>query len=207
MRYQFLVDTYATEIVKVLGVWATFDDGDLKSRPHPADRRGRSFHEQLVHQAVSENLWFERMLGIRVTDNPLPREETRLEFMRAYAENARKRLEALREKNEAWFETVVDFFEVKRSRAWILTRRIAHTAHHRGQQTALLRILGKTLYSIYGPTADTGGLMQNRAPVIYAYPDEETLMAEEAGLRRKPLLPGTGGAPATERPETPHHNP
>lgn len=127
--------------------------------------------------------------------------------MRAYAENARKRLEALRDKNEAWFEEVVDFFEVKRSRLWILTRRIAHTAHHRGQQTALLRMLGKSLYSTYGPTADTGGLMQNRAPVIYAYPDVETLMVEEAGHRRKPLLPGAGGAPATERPETPHEDP
>ncbi|MFL5496629.1 MAG: DinB family protein, partial [Gemmatimonadales bacterium] len=32
-----------------------------------------------------------------------------------------------------------------RSRAWILVRRIAHTAHHRGQQTILLRQLGREL--------------------------------------------------------------
>ncbi len=200
LRYQFLVDTYETEIEKVLGVWAMFEDVDFKKRPHPADKRGRHFHEHLVHQSLSENLWFERMLGIRVSDNPVPREETRLGFMKAYAENAGKRLEALRRKDEAWFEDVVDFFEVKRSRAWILTRRIAHTSHHRGQQTALLRMLGRSLHSTYGPTADTGGLMQNQAPVVYAYFDVPTLLAEEEGQRRKRPLPGTGGNPTTERP-------
>lgn len=202
MRYQFLIDTYETEIEKVLGVWAMFEDEDLERRPHPTDKRGRSFREQLVHQSVSENLWFERMLGVRVTVDPLPREETRLEFMRAYAENAGKRLHALGAKDEAWFEEVVDFFEVKRSRAWILTRRIAHTAHHRGQQTALLRVLRRDLHSTYGPTADTGGLMQNQAPVIYPYSDVASLLAEESGERRKRNLPGTGAKPATERPES-----
>jgi uncharacterized damage-inducible protein DinB len=27
------------------------------------------------------------------------------------------------------------------SRAWVMVRRIAHTAHHRGQQMAMLRML------------------------------------------------------------------
>jgi uncharacterized damage-inducible protein DinB len=48
------------------------------------------------------------------------------------------------------------FFEVKRSRAWIITRRIAHTAHHRGQQMAHLRVFDRDVHSTYGPTADTG---------------------------------------------------
>ncbi len=81
VRYEFLVDTYETEIQKVLGVWAMFEDEDLKTRPHPKDVRGRNFHEHLVHQSMSENLWFERMMRIRVTENPLPREETRLAIM------------------------------------------------------------------------------------------------------------------------------
>jgi DinB family len=42
-----------------------------------------------------------------------------------------------------------------------MTRRMTHTAHHRGQQLALLRMLGREEYSNYGPTADTGGLKQN----------------------------------------------
>lgn len=199
-RYDFLIDTYETEIAKVLSVWAMFDDGDLEVRPHPTDPRGRSVHEQMVHQSVSENLWFETMLGIRVTERPLPESETRLSFLRAYRENAEKRLAALRERPESWWEEIVPFFEVRRSRAWIVTRRIAHTSHHRGQQTAMLRMLGRSLHSTYGPTADTGGLMQSHAPVVYAYPDVATLMTEESGPRRKAPLPGPGDGPATERP-------
>lgn len=200
MRYQFLIDTYETEIQKVLTMWAMFDDVDLPVRPHASDKRGRSVLEQMVHQSVSENLWFKTMLAIDVTDNPVPPEETRLGFMNAYADNAGKRLDALRSKPEDWWEGETDFFEVKRSRAWVVTRRIAHTSHHRGQQAAMLRMLGRDLHSNYGPTADTGGLMQNNAPVIYAYPDVPTLLEEESGERRKTPLPGPGDKPATERP-------
>jgi uncharacterized damage-inducible protein DinB len=200
MRYQFLIDTYRTEIEKVLGVWAMFDDGDLHERPHAADRRGRNFLEHMVHQNMSENLWFKTMLGISVTENPLPAEETRLSFMKCYADNAGKRLAALEEKDEAWWEESVDFFEVERSRAWVITRRIAHTSHHRGQQTTLLRMVNHDLHSTYGPSADTGGLMANQAPVIYAYPDVATLLEEESGSRKKRPLPGPGDTPPTERP-------
>lgn len=199
MRYQFLVDTYRTEIEKVLSCWAMFDDGDLAVRPHPSDPRGRNLLEHMVHQSVSENLWFSTMLGIAVTADPLPREETRIAFMRAYADNAAKRLAALEAKDDAWWEEVVDFFEVKRSRAWVVTRRIAHTSHHRGQQMAMLRMLNRRVHSNYGPTADTGGLMQDQAPVIYAYPDVDTLLREESGSRRKRSLPGPGEKPVTER--------
>ena len=200
MRYQFLIDTYETEIQKVLSAWAMFDDADLPTRPHHSDARGRSVLEHMVHQSVSENLWFKTMLGIDVTDKPVPSEETRLGFLKSYADHASKRLEALRGKPEAWWEEVVDFFEVKRSRAWIMTRRIAHTSHHRGQQTAMVRMIARDLHSTYGPTADTGGLMQNKAPVIYPYPDTATLLEEEAAERRKSTLPGPGEKPPTERP-------
>jgi hypothetical protein len=44
------------------------------------------------------------MLGISVTDNPLPSTESRLAFMKAYAENAGRRLAALRTKPDAWWE-------------------------------------------------------------------------------------------------------
>jgi hypothetical protein len=81
-----------------------------------------------------------------------------------------------------------------------MTRRLAHTSHHRGQQMAMLRMLGRDLHSTYGPTADTGGLMQNHAPTIYPYPTVDALVAgEEAGGAKSPL-PGAGGRPVTERP-------
>ncbi|HEX3235639.1 MAG TPA: DinB family protein [Gemmatimonadales bacterium] len=200
MRYDFLTETYATERIKVLTVWSSFQDSDLPVRPHPTDPRGRSVREQMVHQCVSENLWFRDMLGVDVAAAPLPATELRLEFLRRYAEDSAHRLEVLRRQEESWWETPVAFFEVVRSRAWVLVRRIAHTAHHRGQQTILLRQLGREVYSTYGPTADTGGLMVNRAPTVYPYTDERALLDGEAVGGRKRPLPGAGARPATERP-------
>jgi uncharacterized damage-inducible protein DinB len=200
MRYAFLVETYATERIKVVSVWSEFHDQDLPVRPRADDPRGRSVHEQMVHQCVSEDLWFRTMLGIDVAAPPLPRQETRLDFIKRYAEDSGKRLKVLQEKEEAWWEADANFFSVSRSRAWVITRRIAHTSHHRGQLMAMLRMLGRDLHSNYGPTADTGGLMQNHAPTIYAYGSlEELLVAEERG-GAKAKLPGAGGKAVTERP-------
>ena len=200
MRYQFLIDTYETERLKVLSVWSMLRDEDLPVRPHPTDRRGRSVHEQMVHQCVSEDLWFRTMLGIEVSASPLPDSETRLEFIKRYAESSLERLDALRSQPESWWEAEVRFFDTNRSRAWVVVRRIAHTSHHRGQQMAMLRMLNRDLHSSYGPTSDTGGLMQNNAPVIYAYRDLETLLAGEMVGGHKTTLPGPGDKPPTERP-------
>ena len=200
MRYDFLVESYETERMKVVSVWSEFRDEDLTFRPNAKDARGRSVCEQMVHQCVSEDLWFRNMLGIEAGAPALPSEETRLEFMKRYAEFSGKRLEALRTKDEAWWEGETAFFDVKRSRAWVMTRRIAHTAHHRGQQMAMLRMLARDLHSNYGPTADTGGLMQNHALTIYAYPSLEVLLQSETSGARKANLPGGGDKPVTERP-------
>ena len=81
-----------------------------------------------------------------------------------------------------------------------MTRRLNHTSHHRGQQMAMLRILGRELHSNYGPTADTGGLMQNHAPTIYAYASVDALLSGENHGGRKSLLPGAAGNIVTERP-------
>ncbi len=201
MPYDFLVETYATEREKVVSVWSEFKDTDLPFRPHPTDPRGRSVHEQMVHQCVSEDLWFRTMLGIDVSAPPLPKSETRMEFMKRYAEDSAKRLAVLKDKNDTWWEEIVTFFDVRRSRAWVMTRRLNHTAHHRGQQMAMLRMLAHDLHSNYGPTADTGGLMQNHAPTIYAYPNTEILLKDEAAGGAKVRLPGAGEKPVTERPQ------
>jgi uncharacterized damage-inducible protein DinB len=200
MRYEFLVDTYATERLKVVSVWSEFRDEDLEVRPRAGDGRGRSVWEQMVHQCVSEDLWFRNMLKIDVGAPPLPKSEVRAEFIRRYAEDSGKRLEALKTKAEGWWESETAFFDVKRSVAWVMTRRLAHTAHHRGQQTAMLRMLGRDLHSNYGPTADTGGLMQDHAPTIYAYEDLESLLNDVARGEAKRKLPGSGRKAVTERP-------
>ncbi|HKW33555.1 MAG TPA: DinB family protein [Candidatus Acidoferrum sp.] len=202
MRYDFLVETYETERIKVLSVWSEFRDEDLPVRPRAGDPRGRSVREQMVHQCASENLWFMNMLGIDVGAPPLPSAETRIEFIKRYAEDSQKRLEALQARDEAWWESETEFFDVQRSRAWVMVRRIAHTAHHRGQQMAMLRMLGRDLHSNYGPTGDTGGLMQNHAPTIYAYDAVQSLVAGESAGGAKRTLPGAGGKPVTERPDS-----
>jgi hypothetical protein len=68
---------------------------------------------------------------------------------------------------------------------------------------AMLRMLGRDLHSNYGPTADTGGLMQNHAPTIYAYSSVEELLQGETHGGAKAPLPGrlgTTNARVTERP-------
>src|SRR4051812_49045633 len=139
-RYDFLLDTYETERAKTLSVWSQFTDADLSFRPDP---RSRSPHEQMVHQCMSEDLWMRTMLGIDLGEPPLPPDETRLAFLRRYAEASERRLEILLRKPEPWFEETTRFFDVDRTRAWVLTRRMTHTAHHRGQLTVCLRLLGR----------------------------------------------------------------
>jgi uncharacterized damage-inducible protein DinB len=201
MRYDFLIETYETERMKVVSVWSEFRDEDLAVRPRAGDPRGRSVLEQMVHQCVSENLWFMNMLGIDVNAPPLPATETRLEFMKRYAEDSGKRLAVVRAMEESWWEGQTKFFDVQRLRAWVMVRRIAHTAHHRGQQMVMLRMLGRDLHSNYGPTADTGGLMQNHAPTIYGYASLERLLEREMAGGAKTPLPGASGKAVSERPD------
>jgi uncharacterized damage-inducible protein DinB len=195
-RYHFLTDTYETEILKTLSVWSMVPDGDLKRRPKETDPRGRSMLEHMIHQCMSEDAWFKKMFGIRVTECPVPARETRLDFIRAYARDSSARLAVLAQKEDGWWEGRTEFFDATRSRAWIMARRLLHSAHHRGQQTALLRIFGRDLHSIYGPTADTGGLPANRAETIYAYASLQELLDDQP----KNPLPGPRGGPPTERP-------
>lgn len=196
MRYAFLVESYETETIKVLSVWSEFRDEDMAVRPREGDARGRSVREQMVHQCVSEDLWFRNMLGIDVGAPPLPSPETRGAFIKRYAEDSGKRWAALRGKDDSWWEEEAKFFDVQRPRAWVMVRRMTHTSHHRGQLMAMLRMLGREVHSNYGPTADTGGLMANHAPTIYAYASLEELL--RGGPKAE--LPGTGGKAVTERP-------
>jgi len=200
-RYDFLVETYGTERIKTLSVWSQFADHELAYRP---ERRARTPLEHMVHQCAGEDFWMRTMLGIDLGEPPLPPEETRIAFLRRYAGASERRHRELAARPEAWFEETTLFFDVERSRAWVLVRRIAHTAHHRGQLTVYLRLLGHDLFSTYGPTADTGGLFQNQAQVIYRYPTIDQLLRAEdgggVGGGEAPPLPGPGPKSPTERP-------
>jgi uncharacterized damage-inducible protein DinB len=196
-RYDFLIDTFRTERLKTLSVWSQVPDARMSFRPEP---RARTPHEHMVHQCVSEDMWMRTMLGIAVSRPALPSEERKDAFLEHYAAVSAERLAQLELKPDAWFEEETQFFDVRRSRAWVLTRRFTHSAHHRGQLTVYLRLWGQALYSTYGPTADTGGLFQNQALVVYRYASIEDLIEREKSGGEWPPLPGPGAKSPTERP-------
>jgi len=195
--FSFFCDGYETEVLKTLTAWSQFEERDLGFRPEP---RARSPLEHMVHQCTSEDAWMRNMLGIDAKRPALPASETRLAFLEHYAGAAGARLTTLRDKVGAWWLEETAFFDTRRSRAWIFLRRIAHSAHHRGQLTVYLRLLGKPLYSTYGPTADTGGLAANGATVVYRYGSVQELLAAERAGGRGGALPGPGPKPPSERP-------
>jgi uncharacterized damage-inducible protein DinB len=199
-RFSFLADTYETERLKTLGVWSQIPDSRMHFRPEP---RARSPLEHMVHQCVSEDTWMRSMLGISIGLPALPSEETRLGFLAHYAACSAERAALLAAQPDAWFDEATPFFDVVRSRAWVLMRRFTHSAHHRGQLTVYLRLWAQPLYSTYGPTADTGGFAQNGARVIYRYRTVGDLLAQESHGGAATPLPGTGEHPVTERPGGP----
>lgn len=157
--YSFLLDTYETEVLKITGIWRAFPESARDYRPHP---KSRSVIEQMQHQIQSEGRWMKTMLGID-TGDPNPVEMTGQSFIDKYSADANQRLEIMRNQPESWWQESVNFFDVVRSRAWVLTRRITHSTHHRGQLVVYLRLLDLPQPSVYGPTADTGD------KVIYAF--------------------------------------
>ncbi len=169
-------------------------------RPHATDKRGRSLHEHMVHQCVSEDIWFRTILGVSMWERRRCRKQrsgwNSCASTRKTAESAWPRWGT---RMRGWWEGETSFSTCLVAGTGY-DRRIAHTAHHRGQQLCLLRMLGRDEYSNYGPTADTGGLMLNHAPTIYAYPNLQALFEGEAAGGRKTQLPGPGIKPVTERP-------
>ena len=193
-RYDFLVETYRTDRLKTLSVWAQVSETRMNDRVEP---RARTPLEHMVHQCLSEDGWMRTMLGIEVAREALPVTETRDAFVDHYAACSAERLERLARQDEPWFEAEAQFFDVPRSRAWILTRRCLHSAHHRGQLNAAIRAWGQPLYSTYGPTADTGGLPTHGARTIYRF---DTQADDLAIAGPAPSLPSRGSADVTERP-------
>ena len=150
---QHAIDTYASESNKVVSVWREFRDEDLAYRPHA---RARTVLEVLQHQLLSERRFFAEFLG---TAEPSPAEILPPEVaVAAYAERflalAQPRLVTLAAQPVEWWTGTARFFDVDRERAWILWRRILHTAHHRTQLTVYLKLMDRRVPATYGPTAD-----------------------------------------------------
>src|SRR5436190_11110000 len=111
--FSFVADTYDTERLKILSVWAQVPDRQMPFRPEP---RARSPLEHMVHQCMSEDGWMKNMLGIDVGLPVLPAEETRLAFINHYATVSAARLDVLRQKPDVWLLAPTTFFDTTRSR-------------------------------------------------------------------------------------------
>lgn len=151
--FQHLVDTYAGEINKVASVWTCFGPDDLPYRIHP---KSMTVREVLKHELLSARRFFGEFLGSPeppAAEVP-PSEDTPEAFVRRLRELSVPRLAFIASRTQDWWLETVPFFDVVRERIWIFWRRVLHTAHHRTQLGAYLRLLGKPVPPTYGPTAD-----------------------------------------------------
>lgn len=151
--FQHMLKTYASEVNKLNSVWHGFTEDDLSFKPH---QRSSTVREIMEHELLSERRFFGEFLGLpEVPANEvLPESRTPQGYAVRMVELSRERLHFLAKQGEDWWLTVVPFFDVERERIWIFWRRVLHTAHHRAQLGVYLRMLNRTVPSIYGPTAD-----------------------------------------------------
>jgi uncharacterized damage-inducible protein DinB len=151
--FQHLLKTYASEANKLHSVWQQFTEDDLSFKPHP---RSSTVGEIMEHELLSERRFFAEFLGLAEVpaNEVLPEKRTPQTFAARMVELSRERLNFLANQGEDWWLKIVPFFDVERERIWIFWRRVLHTAHHRAQLGVYLRLLNKTVPSVYGPTAD-----------------------------------------------------
>jgi len=151
--FQHLLRTYASEANKLSSVWNEFNEDELSFKPHA---RSSTVGEIMEHELLSERRFFGEFLGLPEppASEVLPASRTPQAFASRMVERSRERLYFLARQGEDWWLTIVPFFDVKRERIWIFWRRLLHTAHHRAQLGVYLRMLNKSVPSVYGPTAD-----------------------------------------------------
>jgi len=151
--FQHLLDTYASETDKVVSIWRCFCEADFTFRPH---EKSSTVLDIFKHQLLSERRFFGEFVG---TPEPapadvLPKEQTAAAFTIRMTELARPRLNFFALQSTEWWLEDVPFFGLTRQRIWVFWRRVLHTCHHRTQLTVYLRLLGKPVPSVYGPTSD-----------------------------------------------------
>jgi len=152
-EFQYLIATYESEAQKTASVWRCFTDEELEYRPHP---KSQSVIEEFRHELLSQRRFFAEFLGSPEpgAGTVLPAEQTVAAYVARMLELARPRMDFLARQPSEWWVAEDAFFDVVRQHAWILVRRILHSAHHRTQLTVYLRLLDKQVPSVYGPTAD-----------------------------------------------------
>jgi uncharacterized damage-inducible protein DinB len=152
-QFQHALKTYASEANKLHSVWNQFSEADLRYQPHP---RASTVAEIIEHELLSSRRFFGEFLGLPEVPaaDVLPAARSPESYAARMIDLARARLNFLAQQDESWWLEIVRFFDVERERIWIFWRRVLHTGHHRAQLGVYLRMLNKTVPSVYGPTAD-----------------------------------------------------
>ena len=98
MRYDFLIDTYETERIKVISARSMFTDMISRCVPTLATRAAALSTSIWCISVSGEDIWFRTML---VGAPPFPQEEVRLELMRRYEEDSGRRLGVAKEQRRS----------------------------------------------------------------------------------------------------------
>ena len=154
--FQHVVTTYASEANKTVSMWRAVPDDLLDFKPHEKMNPIRAI---LAHQLLSERRFFAMFVG---TDEPpveelLPSGEK--PAVQAYIEKhvglVKARLPQLARGTTSWWLEQRPFFGgLRRERIWVFWRRVLHTCHHRTQVQSWLRLAGRHVPAIYGPSGD-----------------------------------------------------
>src|SRR5205823_13407121 len=142
--FQHVVQTYASEANKTVGVWRAVPDDLLDFKPHEKTNPIRTI---LVHQLLSERRFFAQFVGTQEppVEQLLPAGEKPVvpAYIDKYVWLAKLRLPQLAAATAEWWLGEMPFFGgLRRQRIWTFWRRVLHTCHHRTQVQACLRLGG-----------------------------------------------------------------
>jgi uncharacterized damage-inducible protein DinB len=154
--FQHVVTTYASEVNKTVSVWRAVPDDLLDFRPHDKTNKIRTI---FVHQLLSERRFFAQFVGLEEppVEELLPTGEkpSAQAYIDHYVWLAKRRLPQFAQGKTAWWLEQRDFFGgLERERIWVFWRRVLHTCHHRTQIQTWLRLAGRHVPAIYGPSGD-----------------------------------------------------
>jgi hypothetical protein len=137
-------------------MWRAIPDELLDYKPHEKVNIIRAI---LVHRILSERRFFAQFVG---TEEPpveglLPSGERPpvQAYLDRYVGLARLRMPLLAQAMAGWWLTEIPFFGgLKRQRIWTIWRRVLHTCHHQTPVQTWLRLAGRPVPAIYGPSGD-----------------------------------------------------
>jgi uncharacterized damage-inducible protein DinB len=154
--FQHVVATYASETNKTVSMWRAVSEELLEFKPHEKSNTIRAI---MAHQLLSERRFFGQFVGTQEppVEEILPATEKPgvADNVDRYTDLARQRLPQLAQGNSTWWLDQRPFFGgLQRERIWVFWRRVLHTCHHRTQVQTWLRLAGREVPAIYGPSGD-----------------------------------------------------